>query len=245
MTSRPQHLVVTGAGSGIGQAVCHLAEAAGIKVFGIDRDAQGLAETQERTGAGIAVCDVTDEAALVRAIDSAVDYFGGPPDALVAAAGVYRIAPAQEISAQAFADLLAINVVGAFVSAREVATRNTDGGSIVLIASMAYEGGDTNEPAAHYTASKGAIVSLTRQLAVEWADRGSRVNAVSPGVIHTPMLRLVDDPVKAAAYLESGVPLRRFGSAHEVAAACMFLLSESASYITGVILPVDGGATIS
>ncbi len=245
MTTGPSNLVVTGAGSGIGQAVCQLAQAAGINVFGIDRDAHGLAQTQAQTGAGIAVCDVTDEAALIRAMDSAVEHFDGPPDALVAAAGIYRIAAAHDISAQAFADLLAINVVGAFVSAREVATRCVDGASIVLIASMAYEAGDTNEPAAHYTASKGAIVSLTRQLAVEWADRGIRVNAVSPGVIHTPMLRLVDNPVKAAAYLESGVPLHRFGTATEVANACMFLLGSSASYITGVILPVDGGATIS
>jgi NAD(P)-dependent dehydrogenase (short-subunit alcohol dehydrogenase family) len=163
----------------------------------------------------------------------------------VAAAGVYRISPAFDISAAAFTDILNINVVGAFVAAREVARRARDGASIVLIASMAYEGGDTNEPAAHYTSSKGAVVSLTRQLAVEWAEMGIRVNAVSPGVIQTPMLRLVDDPVKAAAYLESGVPLKRFGTAHEVAQACMFLVSESSSYITGAILPVDGGATIS
>jgi NAD(P)-dependent dehydrogenase (short-subunit alcohol dehydrogenase family) len=241
----PSNVIVTGAGSGIGRAVCDLARQAGLKVFGIDRDSQGLSETAALTGAEVMTCDVTYETGVISAISAAEQYFGESPAALVAAAGVYRISPAFDISAAAFTDLVNINVVGAFVTAREVARRASDGASIVLIASMAYEGGDTNEPAAHYTASKGAIVSLTRQLAVEWADRGVRVNAVSPGVIHTPMLRLVDDPVKAAAYLENGVPLKRFGTAVEVAQACMFLVSGTSSYITGAILPVDGGATIS
>ena len=245
MNSGPTNVIVTGAGSGIGRAVCELAKDAGLKVFGIDRDAAGLAETAQLTGAGFAICDVTDEQGLIEAVEQAQTYFGSPCDALVAAAGVYRIASADTISAAAFTDLLNINVVGAFVAAREVARGATNGASIVLIASMAYEGGDTNEPAAHYTASKGAIVSLTRQLAVEWAEQRIRVNSVSPGVIHTPMLRLIDDPANAAAYLKSGVPLGRFGTAHEVANACMFLLSDHASYITGAIVPVDGGATIS
>jgi NAD(P)-dependent dehydrogenase (short-subunit alcohol dehydrogenase family) len=245
MSRENGNVIVTGAGSGIGRAICKLASEAGMEVFGIDRDERGLGQTVELTGAGSAVCDVADEASLVRAIDQAQVYFGTAPQSLIAAAGVYRISPAQDISGSAFTDLLNINVVGAFVAAREVATRATNGGSIVLIASMAYEGGDTNEPAAHYSASKGAIVSLTRQLAVEWAARGIRVNAVSPGVIDTPMLRLIDDPAKAAEYLETGVPMRRFGTAEEVAKACLFLASADASYITGVILPVDGGATIT
>ena len=238
-------IIVTGAGSGIGRAVCELAAAAGMQVFGIDRDEDGLRHTNVTTGCGFAVCDVTDEPALTVAIGAAQEYFGKPATALVAAAGVYRISAADSITGAAFTDLLNINVVGAFVAAREVARRANGDASIVLIASMAYEGGDTNEPAAHYSASKGAIVSLTRQLAVEWAASGIRVNAVSPGVIHTPMLRLIDDPVKAAAYLESGVPLGRFGTAVEVAQACLFLTSDHASYITGAILPVDGGATVS
>jgi 3-oxoacyl-[acyl-carrier protein] reductase len=112
----------------------------------------------------------------------------------------------------------------------------------VLLSSIAYSRGDTAEPAAHYAASKGAVVSLTRQLAVEWGTAGIRVNAVAPGVIATPMLRISDDPDRLATYLQTGVPLGRLGTAEEVAAACLFLLGDDAAYVSGAVLPVDGGA---
>jgi NAD(P)-dependent dehydrogenase (short-subunit alcohol dehydrogenase family) len=89
------------------------------------------------------------------------------------------------------------------------------------------------------------VVSLARQLAIEYAEGGIRVNAVSPGVIRTPMLRLTDDPVQAAAYLAERVPLHRLGEADDVATACLYLLSRDSSYVTGTVLPVDGGATIA
>jgi NAD(P)-dependent dehydrogenase (short-subunit alcohol dehydrogenase family) len=85
------------------------------------------------------------------------------------------------------------------------------------------------------------VLSLTRQMAVEWAPLGIRVNAVCPGVIDTPMLRVMDDPAAGRAYLESSVPLRRLGQPEEVAAIIAFLLSDEASYMTGAALPVEGG----
>ena len=112
------------------------------------------------------------------------------------------------------------------------------------LASTAALRADAAEPAAHYNASKAGIVSLTQQLAVEWAPHGIRVNAVCPGVIDTPMLRMMDDREAGDAYLRGGVPLQRLGAPHEVAACVAFLASDRASYVTGVALTVDGGATL-
>jgi NAD(P)-dependent dehydrogenase (short-subunit alcohol dehydrogenase family) len=117
-------------------------------------------------------------------------------------------------------------------------------GSIVNLASTAALRADAAEPAAHYNASKAGIVSLTQQLAVEWAPHGIRVNAVCPGVIDTPMLRMMDDREAGEAYLRGGVPLQRLGTPHEVASCVAFLASDQASYVTGAALIVDGGATL-
>lgn len=244
-TGPTDRLLVTGGGSGIGRAVCRAAAAAGAPVVALDRDEAGLAVTAEQTGAGTVVCDVTDQAAVAAAVGRAAELLGGPPERLVSAAGVYRIRPALEIDAEAFTDVLRINTLGSFLVAREVAARLVRAGrpgAMVLLASIAYESGDAREPAAHYAASKGAVVSLVRQLAVEWAAHGIRVNAVSPGVIRTPMLRLTDDPEAARGYLDQAVPLRRLGEPEEVAAACLYLVGEGASYVTGTVLTVDGGS---
>jgi meso-butanediol dehydrogenase/(S,S)-butanediol dehydrogenase/diacetyl reductase len=103
---------------------------------------------------------------------------------------------------------------------------------------------DASEPTGHYNASKAGVIALTRQMAAEWAPLGVRANAVCPGVIDTPMLRLMDDPAAGARYLRESVPLGRLGTAEEVAELILFLASDAASYITGAAVPVDGGATI-
>lgn len=246
--STPRRLLVSGGASGIGRAVTALAAASGASVVAFDRDLDGLTETARQTGAATVECDVTDEASVAAAVARACDLLDGPPDAVVCAAGIYRVEPALDITAQRFMDVLTVNTVGSFLMAREGARAISAGGrpgAIVLLSSMATEHGDLGEPAAHYAASKGAVVALTRQLAVEWAEHSIRVNAVSPGVIRTPMLRLMDDPEAAADYLSTHVPLHRLGEADEVARACLWLAGNGSSYVTGTVLPVDGGATVT
>jgi NAD(P)-dependent dehydrogenase (short-subunit alcohol dehydrogenase family) len=240
----PQRLIVTGGGSGIGRAVCELASETGASVVALDLDVSGV-ESAVATGL---LCDVTDESAVARAVSRACELLGGAPDGVVCAAGVYVIDPALEVTADRFIEVLRVNTVGSFLVAREAVRHMVSEGvhgSVVLLASMASKGGDLREPAVHYAASKGAVVSMTRQLAVEWAEHGIRVNAVSPGVIRTPMLRLTDDPEATAAYLAHGVPLHRLGEAREVALGCLYLVGDGSPYVTGAILPVDGGATVT
>lgn len=237
-------LLVTGGGSGIGLAVSRLASASGARVVVLDRDVSGI----DPSVVGSVAVDVTDEPAVVAAVGTAIALLGGAPDGVVCAAGVYAIDPALDIDAERFLEVLRINTVGSFLVAREAVRSMIAAGargSIVLLSSIASERGALREPGAHYAASKGAVVSMTRQLAVEWAEHGIRVNAVSPGVIRTPMLRLTDDPEATRDYLATGVPLHRLGEAAEVAAACWYLLGDAAAYVTGAVLAVDGGASVS
>jgi NAD(P)-dependent dehydrogenase (short-subunit alcohol dehydrogenase family) len=238
--------LVTGGGSGIGLATARLLRAAGAAVAVLDHG--GAVDEAAAAIDAVAVrADVRDEDAVTAAVERAAGALDGPPDLLVNAAGIYRVEPLLELSAAAWDDVLATNLRGAFLAAREVARRLSAAGragAIVNVASMAAVTGDAAEPAGHYAASKAGIVALTRQMAVEWGPQ-IRVNAVSPGVIDTPMLRLTDDPAAARAYLDARVPLARLGAAEEVAAVITFLLSDDAAYVTGADVPVDGGATIT
>jgi NAD(P)-dependent dehydrogenase (short-subunit alcohol dehydrogenase family) len=191
-------------------------------------------------------CDVRAEDQVVAALDEAAELLGAPANVLVNAAGVYRVSPLLEITRTEWEEVLDTNVAGSFFVARafvRALIAAGEGGSIVNLSSVAALVADRSEPSGHYTASKGAILALSRQMAVEWAEHGIRVNAICPGVIDTPMLRLTDDPDATARYLDNWVPLRRIGCPEEVAAAAAFLASPDSSYLTGTALPVDGGTT--
>lgn len=234
-----QRLVITGGASGIGRAAATLALSRGARVAVIDRES---AIGQVPADAISVSADVTDETALGEAFRAATGAWGAAPTAVIHAAGVYRIHESSRLSLEQWDEVISVNLTGSMLVARAAHQALAKGGAIVLLSSIAAERGDRSEPAAHYAASKGGVSALCRQLAVEWGPVGIRVNAVAPGVIDTPMLRLRDDPERMAAYLATGVPLGRLGRAEEVAEACLFLAGPSASYISGAVLAVDGGA---
>ncbi|GAB6902653.1 SDR family NAD(P)-dependent oxidoreductase [Kineosporia succinea] len=234
-------LLVTGAANGIGAATVRAARAQGWDVAGLDRSFPG--ETPHLTAALTA--DLGTDASTVAAFTELDQVWPEGPTAVVHCAGVYRVEPTSDLTAEAWDQVFGINARGSFLVARESARRMRAGGSLVLMSSLGAERGDAHEPSAAYSASKGAIVSLTRQLSAEWGPLGIRVNAVSPGVIDTAMTSLTDDPDAAAEFFAARVPLRRIGTADEVAQVCLFLASAAAGYVSGAIVPVDGGAAIS
>ncbi len=245
MTGR--RVIVTGGASGIGLAAARRFLAEGAEVALLDRREEALASAG-LAGALSVPCDVRSRDEVDRAVAQVASLLRGPADVLVNAAGIYRIAPLLDISPEEWDDVLAVNLRGCFLAARAVAQALVGAGrpgAIVSIASTAALVADAGEPSAHYNASKAGVLALTRQMAVEWAGHGIRVNAVCPGVIDTPMLRLMDDPVAGAAYLETRVPQQRLGTADEVAAVIVFLASDDASYLTGAAIPVDGGSIAS
>ena len=236
--------LVTGGAGGIGLACARRLLAEGAEVVLLDRRAD--APSAAGIGAAPVACDVRDPGAVAAAVTRAAGLLNGPVDVLINAAGVYRIAPLLDLTPEEWDDVQAVNLRGTFLAGRAVAAALIAAGrpgAIVNISSTAGLVADAAEPSAHYNASKAGVLALTRQMAAEWAPHGIRANAVCPGVIDTPMLRIMDDPAAGAAYLRTGVPLGRLGSAEEVAAAIAFLASDDASYLTGAAVPVDGGVT--
>jgi NAD(P)-dependent dehydrogenase (short-subunit alcohol dehydrogenase family) len=222
-------------------------QATGAQVVAVDRQAPGPdAHQAQSSGCTYLTADVTRPEEVSTMAEQAARLLGGPADVLVNAAGIYRIKPLLELTAEDWDETLAVNLRGSFLVGQAFAGALIAAGrpgAIVNIGSTAALVADASEPSAHYNASKAGVLALTRQMAVEWAPYGIRANAICPGVIDTPMLRLMDDPVAGRAYLDSGVPLRRLGTADEVAALIVFLASEDASYLTAAAVPVDGGST--
>ena len=234
--------IVTGGASGIGLATARLLREGGASVVIVDR-AQAEAAASA-LGVGWVAADVGLDPDAGDAVASATSILGGPADVLVNAAGIYRVGPALDVDAATWDQVQSTNLRGPYLVSGAVARRLADAGmpgAILNVSSIAAFQGDRAEPAAAYTAAKSGIVGLTRQLAAEWGSLGIRVNAVAPGLIDTPMLLMRPDTETGRAYLAARVPLGRVGRAEEVAAAIAFLVSDDAAYITGAVLPVDGG----
>jgi len=239
--------LITGGASGIGFATAARIIAEGGDVAVIDLDPEALRRSREALKLQFAErCDVRYAGEIEGAVETAARALGGSIDFLVNAAGIYRIKAVLDLAPDEWDDVFAVNLRGTYLASRAVGRRMIEtgtGGSIVNLSSIAALVADAQEPAAHYNASKAGVIALTKQMAVEWAPHRIRVNAVCPGLINTPMLRMMDNPETGAAYVENFVPLRRLGSADEVASTIAFLLSDEAAYITAVAIPIDGGLT--
>ena len=235
-TSTSRVVLVTGGNRGIGLACAQAFANAGHRVAVTCR---GEAPTELAEAGILAVsCDVTDTEQVNSAFVTVEEHFG-PVEVLVANAGVTRDGLVLRMSDTDFTDVVDTNLTGAFRVARRAVKGMMRGrwGRIILVSSIAGRVGQTGQ--ANYSASKAGLVGLGRSLAKEFASRNVTVNVVAPGPIVTDMLAALTDD-QQATYAEA-VPLGRLGQVHEIAAAVTFLASEDAGYVTGVVLPVDGG----
>ncbi len=239
--------LVTGAGSGIGQRLAiGLAEAgASVAFFDLPSSA-GLKCTLEQIqglkGRAISVTgDVTQAGDLVKAVDM-IEQDLGPLSLAVNCAGIANAAAAEEMPLAQWQRMLDINLTGIFLSCQAegkvMLTRRE--GAIVNIASMSGTIVNRGILQVHYNSSKAAVVHLTKSLAMEWADRGVRVNSISPGYTLTPM-NIRPEVAEQRKQFETDTPLGRMATVDELVGPAVFLLSRAASFCTGVDLIVDGG----
>ena len=245
--------LVTGASSGLGAVMARALAKAGADVALIARRQDRLdAVAKEIAGIGVRAlavsADVTDEQALESAIDR-IEKELGPIFVLVNAAGVSPLGRAEKHTREKWDQALSVNLTAVFLASQAVGKRMIDrqkGGRIIQISSVIARGANPVHKVVGYAASKGAVDNLTRQLAVEWAAYGITVNAIAPGYFPTEMTidpKMGDVRPDQRALIEQRTPMGRLGKLGEIETAVLFLAAPASSYVTGVILPVDGGWT--
>jgi meso-butanediol dehydrogenase/(S,S)-butanediol dehydrogenase/diacetyl reductase len=240
--------MVTGAAQGIGFAIAArlLDEGGRVVLFDCNREALEAARaTLARRGEAIAIVgDTAARADVSAAVSAAIERFGAL-HVMVAHAGIGDVRPFLEIDDESWGRIIDVNLTGVFLAVQEGARgilASSERGAIVVTAST--NAFFPEQHTAHYSAAKGGVVAFVRAAALDLAESGIRVNAVSPGIIRTPLAApLVEDPDAARDFLRA-VPLHRFGECDEIAHAVLFLASDESSYITGQNIVIDGGTTL-
>lgn len=246
-----QVAVVTGASTGLGVQMAKALASMGANIVclarrkqNVEDNAKMIRETYGVDAIGV-VCDITDTKQIENAVDEILSKFK-KIDILINNAGTGAVAPAENITDEQFTNEMNIDLFGTFKMAREVAKKSmipNKYGRIINISSMYGLVGNKIAPASPYHAAKGGVVNLTRALASEWGEKGITVNAICPGYFETPLTKETLDSEFFQNNAKVMIPMSRYGKEGELDTATIFLASKMSTYVTGVILPVDGGYT--
>lgn len=236
--------VVTGASSGLGERFARVMTQAGGRVIVVARRLDRLEKlAAELDGAIPVACDLHRSEDLQLPVQRAIDAYGRI-DIVVNNAGMESSAPAVDEDEQKFRDVLGVNLVAPFVLARNAARdmlARGEGGSIINISSILGLGGVGRIPQAAYTASKGGLINLTRELSAQWSKSGIRVNSIAPGFFPSELTTRILGEESGRKWIARNTPMRRPGEIHELDGALLFLASDASTYVTGTTLSVDGG----
>lgn len=246
-----QVAIVTGCSGGLGVQMAKALASQGAAIVPIARRQEKIDEVaadiaQEFGVPTFAVrCDVTDTQMVEEMVDKVLEKFGRI-DILINNAGTGAVAPAEDITDEQFSHEMDIDLFGTFKVARAVAKKAmipAGYGRIINIASMYGLVGNKVAGSSPYHAAKGGVVNLTRALAAEWTAKGINVNAICPGYFYTPLTKETLDSEFFQANARTMIPAERYGNEGELDTAVLFLSSPASSYVTGIMVPVDGGYT--
>ena len=238
--------IVTGGGSGLGLAIAEKFTQAGIETIIVGRDQEKLKKAKEQLGnlCHAIVCDVSDLSSVPGFVNDVLKKFG-QIDILVNNAGINMKKEITDVTDEDFQKVITTNLTAVFVMSREVIKHMQEkkSGCIINISSMAAQYGLPKVIA--YSASKTAIDGITRAMAVELGPKGIRVNAIAPGFIYSAMTaKALDSDPERKAKVFNRTPMGHMGQPEDIGAAALYLASDAAKYVTGVVLPIDGGNSI-
>jgi NAD(P)-dependent dehydrogenase (short-subunit alcohol dehydrogenase family) len=234
--------IVTGAGAGIGKAICQKLSQNNYRVGMLDLNEENVNEASKGVENSFPLHgDVTNQESIKKAFDK----FGEIPDLLVNNVGIVLFGPLEEHSVEDYSKSLNINLLGSFITSRILINDMIKRGSGSIINMSSVNGVNPGIGIGAYPASKAGIISMTQQMAIEWGKFGIRVNCISPGFIDAGMSKPIYEDPKVRELRGGAVPSGRLGEADDIANAVLFLDSENASYVNGHNLVVDGGVISS